>query len=105
MSIFASDNTGYENNNTLGKRLACGICRYNNVHYTYLRHIGPYYHINRNKDRKLKAMMVLSCIESSARSLEASDALFRGDFAIPELSLDSLYTMSRETHLLDSLLN
>lgn len=62
-------------------------------------------HINRNKDRKLTAMMVLSSIESSARSLEASDALFRGDFAIPELSLDSLYTMSRETHLLDSLLN
>lgn len=32
-------------------------------------------HINRNKDRKLTAMMVLSSIESSVRSLEESDEI------------------------------
>ena len=34
----------------------------------------------------------------------ANQAYFRGEFAIPEISRDSLYTMRAETHLVDSLL-
>ena len=36
---------------------------------------------------------------------ETNEAYLRGDFAIPPLCLDSLYTMRRETRLLDSLLS
>ena len=50
-------------------------------------------------------VMAFTDEQSYSVSDESTEALFRGDFAIPELSLDSLYTMSRETHLLDSLLN
>ena len=35
----------------------------------------------------------------------ANEAFFRGDFAIPAISLDSLSTMQNEIRLLDSLRN
>lgn len=50
-------------------------------------------------------VMAFTDEQSYSASDEATEALFRGDFALPKLSPDSLYTMRNETHLLDSLLN
>jgi len=52
-----------------------------------------------------KEVMAFTDEQSYAATDEASEALFRGDFALPELSPDSLCTMRNETHMLDSLLN
>ena len=45
-----------------------------------------------------------SLAEGTSAMDAANQAYFRGDFAMPQLSPDSLYTMRGETHLLDSLL-
>lgn len=37
--------------------------------------------------------------------INRNKAFLRGEFAIPPLSLDSLYTLQSEMHLVDSLLN
>ena len=43
--------------------------------------------------------------DNSAASEAANQAYFNGEFAIPEMSMDSLFTIRDRTHLLDSLLN
>lgn len=50
-------------------------------------------------------VMAFTDEQSYSASDQATEAYFRGDYAIPKLSPDSLYTMRNETHLLDSLLN
>ena len=50
-------------------------------------------------------VMAFTDEQAYSASDEATEAYFRGDFAIPKLFPDSLYTMSRETQLVDSLLN